>query len=76
MKTDATGRIINCLLAAWAVVVFLFIFAPILSTVVFSFNADRFPALPWGGFSLQWYEAILADAVSYTHLTLPTTPYV
>ncbi|WP_336743463.1 ABC transporter permease [Aureimonas altamirensis] len=62
MKTDATGRIINCLLAAWAVVVFLFIFAPILSTVVFSFNADRFPALPWGGFSLQWYEAIFADA--------------
>ncbi|WP_346732699.1 ABC transporter permease [Bradyrhizobium sp. 186] len=41
--------------------VFLFVFAPIVSTVVFSFNADRFPSLPWGGFSLAWYAAVLSD---------------
>jgi spermidine/putrescine transport system permease protein len=41
--------------------VFLFVFAPIVSTVVFSFNADRFPSLPWGGFSLAWYAAVLTD---------------
>lgn len=48
-------------LIGWTALVFAFIFAPIVSTIVFSFNADRFPSLPWGGFSLQWYEAIFAD---------------
>lgn len=50
------------LLVVYTALVFAFIFAPIVSTIVFSFNADRFPSLPWGGFSLQWYEAIFADA--------------
>lgn len=49
-------------LLVWTLLVFTFIFAPIVSTIVFSFNADRFPSLPWGGFSLQWYEAVFADA--------------
>jgi spermidine/putrescine transport system permease protein len=43
--------------------VFLFVFAPIVSTVVFSFNADRFPSLPWGGFSLIWYTAVFTDDI-------------
>lgn len=51
----------STLLTAYTASVFAFIFAPILTTVVFSFNADRFPSLPWGGFSLVWYEAIFAD---------------
>lgn len=49
------------LLLAWLGIVFAFIFAPIASTILFSFNADRFVSLPWGGFSLQWYEAVLND---------------
>jgi len=47
--------------AVWTTLVFAFILTPIASLVVFSFNADRFPSLPWGGFSLEWYQAILAD---------------
>ena len=50
------------LLIAWMALVLVFVFAPILSIVVFSFNADRFPSLPWGGFSTRWYEAVLTDA--------------
>ena len=42
--------------------VFMFILTPIASLVFFSFNSDRFPSLPWGGFSLQWYIAIFDDA--------------
>ncbi len=45
----------------WTALVFAFILTPIASLVFFSFNADRFPSLPWGGFSLEWYRAILAD---------------
>ncbi|MCS0497743.1 ABC transporter permease [Ancylobacter sp. MQZ15Z-1] len=56
-------------LIAWTALVFAFIFAPIVSTVVFSFNADRFPSLPWAGFSLRWYEAIFADASIQRGLT-------
>jgi spermidine/putrescine transport system permease protein len=56
------ARISRALLIGYTALVFGFIFAPIVSTVVFSFNADRFPSLPWGGFSLQWYEAVFNDA--------------
>ena len=45
----------------WFISVFVFILTPIASLVFFSFNADRFPSLPWGGFSLEWYSAIFDD---------------
>lgn len=54
-------RWINGVLRSYVVLVFIFIFAPIIGSVVFSFNVDRFPSLPLGGFSLRWYEAIAAD---------------
>ena len=40
---------------------FLFIAAPMLVIVIFSFDANRFPTIPWGGFSLDWHRAILED---------------
>ncbi len=46
---------------AWVAVVFVFIFAPIVFSVIFSFNSDRFPTIPLGSFSTEWYEAIFAD---------------
>ncbi|MEM8795312.1 MAG: ABC transporter permease [Pseudomonadota bacterium] len=42
-------------------VVFIFIFAPIFFSVIFSFNSDRFPTIPLGSFTLHWYETIIAD---------------
>ena len=51
----------NAWQGVWTVLVFAFILTPIASLVFFSFNADRFPSLPWGGFSLEWYRAIFAD---------------
>ena len=44
-------------LAALAV----FILTPMLVIVVFSFDANRFPTLPGGGFSLQWHREAFAD---------------
>lgn len=40
---------------------FLFMATPMLVVVVFSFDANRFPAIPWGGFSLDWHRAVLQD---------------
>ena len=54
-------RLINFLLRSFVVLVFVFIFTPIAGSFVFSFNIDRFPSLPLGGFSLHWYQAIAAD---------------
>lgn len=60
-----SGKLVGTLRAialyGWLALVFGFVFAPIASTVIFSFNADRFPSLPWGGFSLDWYRAVFAD---------------
>lgn len=41
--------------------VFVLLYAPILSAVVFSFSADRFPNLSLSGFSTKWYAQVLGD---------------
>lgn len=41
--------------------VFVFVFAPIVASVVFSFNSDRFPSIPLGSFTLHWYETAFAE---------------
>jgi spermidine/putrescine transport system permease protein len=56
-RADWSGRA----LGAFTLLVYAFILAPIIVIIVFSFNADRFPTLVWGGFSLEWYRAILTD---------------
>ncbi|MEA4847523.1 MAG: ABC transporter permease [Clostridiaceae bacterium] len=42
--------------------VLLFIMGPILVTIVFSFNLDRFASLPWKGFTLQWYQRMFSNS--------------
>jgi spermidine/putrescine transport system permease protein len=41
---------------------FLFIFTPIIALIVFSFNVDRFPSLPWAGTTTHWYSVALHDS--------------
>ncbi len=38
----------------------LFLYIPILSLVIFSFNAND-SRVAWGGFSLRWYQSLFAD---------------
>lgn len=59
-------RAADIALRVWTVAIFVFILAPIVTLIVFSFNADRFPSLPWGGFSLEWYRAVLSDVTIST----------
>lgn len=44
------------------VLVYLFMFAPILATVVLSFNELMFGGFPMTGFSLQWYGKLWENA--------------
>lgn len=46
----------------YAVLVFGFILLPVISLVVFSFQATNLPVPPFSGPSLRWYEALFADS--------------
>jgi putrescine transport system permease protein len=48
------------LMTAIAVAGFIFLYAPILSLIVFSFNESRLVTV-WSGFSTKWYGALLRD---------------
>lgn len=49
------GKLLRIVLAMYLALVFLFVFAPILASLVFSFNSDRFPTIPLGSFTTDWY---------------------
>ena len=49
------------LLWSYLGLVFVFVFSPIVASVIFSFNSQRFPTIPLGEFSLEWYQAVFAD---------------
>ncbi len=62
------NRLVDWALKLYVALSFGFIFAPIAASFVFSFNADRFPSLPLGGFSTVWYEAVWADPLVWEGL--------
>jgi ABC-type spermidine/putrescine transport system permease subunit II len=47
-------------LRVWAVLVFVFLYLPILFVVLYSFNRGRF-LLTWRGFGTNWYRAALQN---------------
>ncbi|SHN29158.1 ABC transporter permease [Rhizobacter sp. OV335] len=45
---------------AWLVGGFLFLYLPIVTLVIYSFNASSLPTV-WGGFTLDWYVKLAGD---------------
>lgn len=43
--------------AAYVLIFFVYLSAPLMVVGVFAFNDSRFPALPWQGFTLDWFIA-------------------
>ena len=58
-RGDREGRWAWRLTGVVTLCVYIFLFAPIVATVVLSFNASMFGGFPLTGFSLQWYEKLL-----------------
>ena len=54
------SRLGNIALSSYGFVGYLFLYAPIVIVVVFSFNASRSTA-QWAGFSLDWYGQMIED---------------
>ena len=46
----------------WAALVFVFLYAPIIVLIVFSFEEGTFSTIPWSGFTLKWYSQLTSDA--------------
>ncbi len=59
--TMQANKVTNLLLKAYLVAVFVFIFTPIITSMIFSFNSDRFASIPLGSFTLHWYEIAYND---------------
>lgn len=62
------NRLIDIALKAYILLCFVFLFAPIAASFVFSFNVDRFPSLPLGGFSTKWYQSVAEDPLIWEGL--------
>lgn len=60
--------LIEVALRAYVALAYAFVFAPIAASFVFSFNADRFPSIPLGGFSLEWYRLVVGDPLVWQGL--------
>jgi spermidine/putrescine transport system permease protein len=55
------GRLIQGGLSASGIGGYIFLYAPIVILVIFSFNSSRFVST-WEGFSLRWYRELVQDA--------------
>lgn len=62
------NRAVDLALRAYVFLGYAFVFAPILASFVFSFNSDRFPSIPLGEFSLEWYKAVANDPLVWEGL--------
>jgi len=54
------GRLMRASFAANGIFGYIFLYAPIVVLVVFSFNSSRF-VTNWEGFSLRWYQVLFGD---------------
>jgi spermidine/putrescine transport system permease protein len=48
-------------LGGWAVLVYVFLFAPVALLVAFSFNANRYGTFPFTGWTTKWYAQVFGD---------------
>ncbi|MBL4835888.1 MAG: ABC transporter permease [Pseudomonas sp.] len=53
--------------AAYVLVFFVYLAAPLIVVGVFAFNDSRFPALPWQGFTLDWFIANTSERTGLLH---------
>jgi spermidine/putrescine transport system permease protein len=57
----AAGRIARGLLSGYFVLMVVFLYAPVVVLVIFSFNDNTTPTLPLAGFTTHWYHVALGN---------------
>ena len=58
---DRTAGLVEAWLRAHTILVYAFLYLPIVLVVVFSFNATNRRVTDWDGFSLRWYEHVFTN---------------
>ncbi|MBQ3141034.1 MAG: ABC transporter permease [Clostridia bacterium] len=64
-KASRGGRFVR---GFYATLLFIFLYAPILVMIVYSFNSSKSLGV-WGGFSLKWYQELFRDTEIMQALT-------
>jgi spermidine/putrescine transport system permease protein len=65
---DRVGGLVEAWLRGHTLLVYLFLYIPIVIVVVFSFNATERRVTDWDGFSLRWYEYVFNDRAVQRYL--------
>ncbi|HUO75015.1 MAG TPA: ABC transporter permease [Solirubrobacteraceae bacterium] len=55
------GKLTRGALTGWAVLIYFFLFAPIVLLILFSFNANQYGTLPITGWTTHWYKDAFND---------------
>lgn len=66
---DRTAGLVEAWLRGHTLLVYLFLYLPIVIVVIFSFNATERRVTDWDGLSLRWYEQVLASREIQRYLT-------
>jgi ABC-type spermidine/putrescine transport system permease subunit II len=53
--------LVRAALTAWAVLVYVFLFAPIVLLVAFAFNANKYGTFPFTGWTTTWFSQVFGD---------------
>ncbi len=53
--------LVRGVLSGWAVLVYIFLFSPIVLLIAFSFNANRYGTFPFTGWTGKWYGQVFND---------------
>ena len=53
--------LVRGLLGGWAALIYVFLFAPIVLLVAFSFNANKYGTFPFTGWTTQWYGEVFGN---------------
>src|SRR6266567_6268585 len=53
--------LVRAALATWAVLVYVFLFAPIVLLVAFAFNANKYGTFPFTGWTTKWFGQVFGD---------------
>jgi spermidine/putrescine transport system permease protein len=55
------ARLARFLFGAWGLFIYVFLFAPIVLLVLFSFNANKYGTFPFTGWTTSWYGQVFGD---------------
>jgi len=67
IRTLPNSKTYSFTFTLYVVLYFVFLFAPLAVTSILAFNDSQFPALPWNGFSLDWFFADTPSRVGIFH---------